>query len=531
MKKISLFLSVAWLAMAAVSFETHAGTVSAPESSSKPGLIAKFGGLFKKTPTAPVITSASTVEEAPAEKPVVGAGVAKGVGIESPVAAAPAAAKRSLFGFRRGRSNSAPEAVGAAVAPLAQATVTSKAAEAEDAYDLRKSITSLESTEDKQISGFKNLLSTVGKNRLGSAFSSSKKCRTWGGYRAELVAGRDFYGSNCAIEFCSQYCAPVTPKAFWAQNTLGETVCALRCARGVSMGDSNARLKAAYDATKGRDVWGDALTHWQGLEGTSVVTADNLVNANAADAVRSAKAIAAYKGAVKAAANSTSPATDNAKKSYTTAVNAFIKAVAELVSAEQAAIKTFEAKTKAVEDASKKALEEAESASRLISVEELKSLFFNAREASFAKMKESPARTAVSGLTHGEVQNTLGTLTKKIFGSLKKVLKQGEDSIATVEQAAAETAPQSLAPEDQVVRGPAFASSGSTTIEAALKAIVNGGTTGNARSKARKAFIDQHTDKAALKGALLALSKKGGVLGKEAGAMLNRAELKDVVVQ
>jgi hypothetical protein len=429
MKKASLFLSVAWLAMTVVptegfsSAETAAPAKTSLWGRAKAGASAlktKTGGLFKRNSAQPkVYTSGSTEESA------------------APAAAAGESQERPRSGSFLGRmkskltrSNSAPLP---ATTPLEQASMSPKAAEAEDAFDMKKSMTALETSNQTMIDQFKDRLNLIGKNRLGSRFSSSKKCRTWGGYSAELAAGKDFYGSNCAREFCSAYCAPVSVDKFWAEKTLGETVCAYRCARGVSMGNANKNLRAAYDATEHRPVWGEALTHWQTLEGKSVVTKYNLVNSNAQEALQSANTIATFKGVKKAAPKSESPAMKAAEASYTKVVDMFIKAVVALVNEEQKAVATFTAKTKAVEDAAKKVMDARESVSNNLSETDLEAVFNQARESALKKMKAGLVKTAVESLNHDTVNTTLETVATGIAKNLNGTLIQGEDSIRSVE--------------------------------------------------------------------------------------------------
>ncbi len=532
MKKTSLFLSVAWFAMATVSFETHAAGSAATQAPTKSGLGAKLKDLFKTTPKAPAITSTSTapIDRTTEKEPIPEGVAAEGTGS---LAAAPATNNSSFnssLGVGRGRSNSAPETVGAVVAPLVQAPMAPKAAEAEDAYDLKKSRTSLESTDSQKISEFKSLLKKVGKNRLGSAFSSSKKCRTWGGYRAELVAGRDFYGSNCAIEFCSHYCAPVSDDKFWADKTLGETVCAFRCARGVSMGDSNARLKAAYDATKDRDVWSDALNYWKGLEGASVVTADNLVNANAADAVRSAKAIDAFKATDKQVAKSTSPAIKQAEATYTKVVNAFIAAVVDLLTEAQKATVVLKKKIDAL-GSTAEAVRETRTSVTTLDETQLESVFKTARDAAVKKVKDSGTQAKIGQLNHSDVETTLGSLTQNVLKPLTDTLSQGEKEVAEVENteelnsaeiSGMETPPLPVSAEKSPAPSAETTDAETTDIEKGLQEIIDGGTTEDARGRARKDFIEKHTDKVDLKKALLAIREKDGDLGKEASIILKK---------
>jgi hypothetical protein len=426
MKKASLFLSVAWLAMTIVPTEGFSAAETAAPA--KTGWMAKAragasalktkaGGLFKKKQQPPAYTSGSTGESA---EPA-----AAGESQERPRSGSfPGRMKSKLT-----RSNSAPLP---ATTPLEQAPMPPKAAEAEDAFDMKKSMTALETSNQTMIDQFKDRLNLIGKNRIGSMLSSSKKCRTWGGYSAELMAGKDFYGSNCAREFCSTYCAPVKPANFFQEKTLGETVCAYRCARGVSMGDANGRLRAAYEQTKSRAVWSSALTHWQGLEGRPV-TEDSLVNANAQEALQSANAIAQFKSVQKGAVKSKSPAMKTAQASYTKVVDMFIKAVVALVNEEQKAVATFTAKTKAVEDAAEKVMDERESVSNHLSETDLEAVFNQARESALKKMKAGLVKTAVESLNHDTVNTTLETVATKIAKNLNGTLIQGEDSIRSVE--------------------------------------------------------------------------------------------------
>jgi len=308
---------------------------------------------------------------------------------------------------------------------------------------------------------------------------------------------------------------------------LGETVCAFRCARGVSMGDSNARLKAAYDATKGRAVWSDAVTHWQELEGASVVTAENLVNADAADAVRSAKAIAAYKGAVKAAAKSTSPAEVRAENELGAAgvamTEAYVKfkLAADDIQKKAQALNATITKTEAAIEAAEAQGFDYNRISKTISVA-LKSGKVSLQQygrlfkGQLGFVQALDDVRAGKTIEHSKLLETVkeyeGAYAQlnAIFGT--KSNTEGADVVSS-----AVTSPASSAE--------------TTDIEKGLQAIIDGGTSNNDRGEARKAFIDQHQDKVALKKALKEIQKKSSPLSAEAGTILGRRELKSVVAE